>query len=176
MKIICVDKREFYLKPDSALLLRNRPYFFPDNTRDLRCQISPLIKIERLGKCIQAKFAKKYYSEMAIGIILTPVDIPINEAVCWDNTAVLSGFERIDNFDKCEYSLKINGMEIEKKIIDDWQNGIDNAIENISRNMTLRTGDIVFPFLFASEFSQKINLHDKLFAEMGNLSVETVIR
>jgi 2-keto-4-pentenoate hydratase/2-oxohepta-3-ene-1,7-dioic acid hydratase in catechol pathway len=176
MKIICVDKNFSYLKPDSALLLHNRPYFLPDNTKDLRCQISPLVKIERLGKCIQAKFAKKYYLEMAIGIILTPVDLPINEAICWDNTAVMSSFERIDNFDTLEYSLKINDVEIEKKVIDSWQNGIDNAIENVSRNMTLRTGDLIFPFLSISDFSQKINFHNKLLAKMGNLVVETIIR
>jgi 2-keto-4-pentenoate hydratase/2-oxohepta-3-ene-1,7-dioic acid hydratase in catechol pathway len=176
MKIICVDKQSFYLKPDSALLLRNRPYFLPDDTKDLRCKISALVKIERLGKCIQAKFAKKYYSEIAIGIVFTPVDLPECEAIVWDHTAALSDFVKIDGINQMEYSMKINGIEIERKVFDDWQNVIDNAIEKVSRNMTLRTGDIVFPFIAYSDYSPTLNIHDKIVAQMGEQVVETVIR
>jgi 2-keto-4-pentenoate hydratase/2-oxohepta-3-ene-1,7-dioic acid hydratase in catechol pathway len=181
MKIICVDNIQncYYLKPDSALLLRNRPYYIPDATNDLRVQFSPVAKITRLGKCISTKFANNYYDEIAIGAIFTPIDLledlkhkqlSWEEATDWDNTAAVSDFVKKDVFQSSiKFSLNHRNHQICVNF-ENWQEKLATVIENISKNMTLRTGDLIYFDL--SPISDKINIGDKIVVNAQELEVE----
>jgi 2-keto-4-pentenoate hydratase/2-oxohepta-3-ene-1,7-dioic acid hydratase in catechol pathway len=158
MKIVCVynnfidcddELPKFYMKPDSSLLLKNRPLFIEDDKRFV-CQVSPVIRIERLGKNIQEKFASLYYSHISAGLIFTPIDIlnrqiekslPWELATNYDNTSAVGDFFDKENLH--DLSLKIND-NISTMNTDDWKFSINECISTISRNMTLRTGDLIF--------------------------------
>ena len=91
MKIICIGRNfaehakelgndkpsvpVIFLKPDTALLRNNDPFFLPDFSKEIHHEVELVIKITRLGKNIQPKFAHKYYSEIGLGIDFTARDI-----------------------------------------------------------------------------------------------------
>ena len=94
MKIICIgrnyinhakelnnllpEKPIFFLKPDTALLQKNRPFFLPDFSSNIHHEVEIVLRINRLGKHIDAKFAHRYYSEIGLGIDFTAVIFRIN--------------------------------------------------------------------------------------------------
>ena len=94
MKIICIgrnyvehakelknplpQKPIFFLKPETALLIRNRPFFYPDFSKDIHYETELVIKISKNGKHIQEKFASSYYNEIALGVDFTARDIQQN--------------------------------------------------------------------------------------------------
>ncbi|MEX2380356.1 MAG: fumarylacetoacetate hydrolase family protein, partial [Vicingaceae bacterium] len=91
MKIICVGRNYtahaaelknevptepvIFLKPDTALLPKRQPFFYPDFSNDIHYETELVVRINRLGKNIAAKFAHKYYSEVTLGIDFTARDI-----------------------------------------------------------------------------------------------------
>jgi len=109
MKILCIGKnysehaREFdedvpdepifFLKPDTSIITRNRPFFYPDFSNDLHYETEIVIKINRLGKNIGKKFAHRYYRELTVGIDFTARDIQRNckkSGLPWE---IAKGFE-----------------------------------------------------------------------------------
>ena len=86
------------MKPDSALCLDNKPFFLPDFSKEIHHEIELVIKINRLGKNIEAKFAPRYYDEIGLGIDFTARDLqrqliekglPWEKAKAFDSSAVL---------------------------------------------------------------------------------------
>jgi len=95
MKIICVGRNYlahikelnhpipeeplFFLKPDSALLQKNSPFYYPDFSTNVHYECELVVKINRLGKSIPERYAKNYYSEVALGLDMTCRDIQEKE-------------------------------------------------------------------------------------------------
>ena len=91
MKIICVglnyhdhieelgfsapEEPIFFMKPETALLVRNRPFFLPDFSQEIHYEVELLVRINKLGKHIQPKFAHTYYDEIGLGVDFTARDI-----------------------------------------------------------------------------------------------------
>ena len=94
MKIICVGRNYkkhiqelnndlpkeliFFLKPETAIPIRQQPFFIPDFSKEIHHEIEIIIKVNKTGKHIQEKFANKYFNEISIGIDLTARDIQNN--------------------------------------------------------------------------------------------------
>lgn len=172
MKIICIaknyskhikelnsstpEKPVFFMKPDSSLLLNNKPFFLPDFSDDLHHEAEIVIRINRLGKHIARKFASRYYDEITIGIDFTARDLqkkckeaghPWEIAKAFDNSAVLGKFiklKRIPNPDSIKFSLNINGEKVQAGDTADMLFKIDHIIEYISQFNTLKMGDLIF--------------------------------
>lgn len=163
MKIISIQRhpqtgnKSFVLKPDSALLLKGNPFFYPDFSNEIDCELNVVIKINRLGKSIQAKFAHKYYSELALGLNFVAKDlqrqaiaeaIPHTLAVGFDDSAALSEFVALATLsDKENIVLQLNHnstiatCEINtQELIQD----INHTIETLSQYMTLKIGDYIY--------------------------------
>ena len=64
-----------FLKPDTAILLKKQPFFIPDFSDDVHYEVEVLVKINRVGKHIDKKFANKYYEEIGLGIDFTARDL-----------------------------------------------------------------------------------------------------
>ncbi|MGD2036118.1 MAG: fumarylacetoacetate hydrolase family protein, partial [Bacteroidales bacterium] len=139
MKIICIAKnydkhiRElsgitpsdpvFFMKPDSALLLNNKPFFLPDFSDEIHYELEIVLKISRLGKHIESRFAHRYYNEITVGIDFTARDLqrkckqegnPWEMAKAFDGSAVLGKFIKLNETEDTEsigFSLKVNGKE-----------------------------------------------------------------
>ncbi|HET7360537.1 MAG TPA: fumarylacetoacetate hydrolase family protein, partial [Salinimicrobium sp.] len=166
MKIICIgrnytehiaelknEKPEepvIFLKPDTALLLKKQPFFIPDFSRDVHYEVELLVRINRLGKHIQKKFAHKYYDEIGLGIDFTARDLqqqlkekglPWEKAKSFDGAAVVGQKwfqkEEFKDINDINFSLKKNNRTVQEgnSAFMLWK--IDELIENISKYFTL---------------------------------------
>lgn len=147
----------FFLKPDSALLVKNQPFFYPDFTHDIHHELEVVVRIERLGKCIEERFAHKYYSHVTLGIDFTARDLqkkakeagrPWALSKGFDGSAVLGDFVSLDELGKgameLNFHLLKNGEQVQRGNTAWMIHSIDRQISYISQYMTLRTGDLIY--------------------------------
>ncbi|WP_339700985.1 fumarylacetoacetate hydrolase family protein [uncultured Marixanthomonas sp.] len=172
MKIICVgrnytdhieelknEKPEdpvLFLKPDTSILLKKQPFFIPDFSQNVHHEVEILVKIKKIGKHIDRKFAHKYYDEIGLGIDFTARDLqaslkekglPWEKAKAFDGAAVIGTFLPKDTFksvDDINFSLEKNGEIIQKTSTKLMLWKIDELIEYISKYFTLKIGDVIF--------------------------------
>jgi 2-keto-4-pentenoate hydratase/2-oxohepta-3-ene-1,7-dioic acid hydratase in catechol pathway len=171
MKIICIgrnyaehakelknelpDEPLFFLKPDTALLKEN-VFYYPNFTNDLHFECEIVVKIDRVGKNIDPKFANKYYSEITLGIDFTARDLqqkckqngfPWEKAKAFDNSAPISAkwIKLKDiNFESTEFCFFQNNELKQKGFTRDMIFKIDEIIAYVSKFITLKTGDLIF--------------------------------
>ncbi len=172
MKIICVAsnysehakelKSEipaepvFFMKPDSALLQGNKPFYLPEFSKDLQHEVELVYRINRLGKHIEEKFANRYYNDVALGIDFTARDLqkickekgrPWEICKAFDQSAPLSSFikmEKLQNKDSIKFELYKNGTLVQQGSSADMIFHIDKIIEHVSKYLTLKIGDLIF--------------------------------
>lgn len=172
MKIICIGrnyidhakelnnpvpaKPVFFMKPDSALVIKNRPFFYPDFSNDVHHEIEIVIKINRLGRSIEEKFAHRYFSEIALGVDFTARDLqaeckekglPWEIAKGFDYSAPVSEFLSVEEFSDIHdipFHLDINGKTVQQGNTKDQIFNFSKVIAYVSRFMTLKTGDLIY--------------------------------
>jgi len=144
-----------FMKPDSALLKKNKPFFLPDFSQNIHYEVEVVVKISKLGKGIAAKYAHRYYDEITVGIDITARDIqgrnskaglPWELSKGFDGAAPVGEFIPAGNFDirNIDFSLVINEKTVQKSNTSDLIFGVDEIIEYVSRYYTLKTGDLIF--------------------------------
>jgi len=145
-----------FMKPDTALLRNNKPFFIPDFTEELHYETELIVKINRLGKNIAPKYAHRYYSEIGLGVDFTARDVQRrlkNEGKPWeiskafDNSAVIGDFipvEKFGNVQDIRFSLQLNGTTVQQGHSADMIFPIDELIAYVSCYFTLKIGDILF--------------------------------
>jgi 2-keto-4-pentenoate hydratase/2-oxohepta-3-ene-1,7-dioic acid hydratase in catechol pathway len=145
-----------FMKPDTALLRNNKPFFIPDFTEELHYETELIVKINRLGKNIAPKYAHRYYSEIGLGVGFTARDVQRrlkNEGKPWeiskafDNSAVIGDFipvEKVGNVQDIRFSLQLNGATVQQGHSADMIFPIDELIAYVSCFFTLKIGDILF--------------------------------
>lgn len=145
-----------FMKPDTALLRNNKPFFIPDFTDELHYETELIVKINRLGKNIAAKYAHRYYSEIGLGVDFTARDLqrkqkaegkPWEVCKAFDNSAVIGDFlpvEQLGNVQDIHFSLNLNGKTVQQGHSADMIFAIDDLIAYVSRFFTLKIGDILF--------------------------------
>ena len=144
-----------FMKPETALLKDNKPFFLPDFSNRIEYETEILIRISKMGKNISAKFADRYYDAIGLGIDFTARDLQNDfkaKGVPWeickgfDNSAPISNFISKENFDinNISFSLQINGKAVQTGNTKDMIFNVNAIIEYISKFFTLKTGDIIF--------------------------------
>ncbi len=172
MKIICIgrnyakhidelqnerpDEPVIFLKPDTALLPRDQDFYIPEFSNDVHHEIEIVVRINKVGKYIDAKYAHKYYDELTVGLDFTARDVqqtlkekglPWEKAKAFDNSAVIGDFISKKNCSSDE-SLKFTLLKNKQTAQSGdssmmlWQ--IDEIIAYVSRFFTLKTGDLIF--------------------------------
>ena len=172
MKIICVGwnypdhntemKHEsvgeplIFIKPDSALLRENKPFFIPDFSKQVEYEVELVVRINRLGKNISEKFASRYYKEVALGIDFTARDLqqrqralgaPWEIAKAFDNSAVITDFiplSTLANAEGISFSLSKNGVEVQRGNTRDMLFSVNQIIAYVSQFFTLKIGDLIY--------------------------------
>ncbi|WP_300434493.1 fumarylacetoacetate hydrolase family protein [Christiangramia sp.] len=173
MKIICVgrnytehieelknekpDDPVIFQKPDTSILLKKQPFFIPDFSNDVHYEVEVLVKIKKIGKHIQQKFAHKYYDEIGLGIDFTARDLqqklkdkglPWEKAKAFDGAAVIGNKwldkNQLGNVDKLNFSLLKNDVVVQQGNTSHMLWKIDELIAYISTYFTLKIGDIIF--------------------------------
>lgn len=172
MKIICIGRNYadhikeldnakptdpvIFLKPDTAILLKKQPFFIPDFSNEVHYEVELLVRINKIGKHIDQKFAHKYYDEIGLGIDFTARDLqaelkekglPWEKAKAFDGSAVIGKFiekEQFKDVNNINFSLERNGNTVQNgnSMLMMWK--IDALIEYISKYFTLKIGDIIF--------------------------------
>ena len=144
------------MKPDTALLPKNNPFFYPEFSNDVHYEAELVLKISRNGKHIEEKFAYKYYDEIGIGIDFTARDVqaeckkkglPWEIAKAFDKSAPVGKFLPIATFpDKNDigFSLKINNEIRQNGNSKNMIFSFDKIIAYVSQFISLRTGDYIF--------------------------------
>lgn len=145
-----------FLMPDSALLRNNKPFFIPDFSENVHYEVEIVLKINRLGKNIDLKFASRYYNEVAIGIDFTARDLqkkaaenglPWTLAKGFDNACAISKFipiRELPDSEKINFYLEKNKQRVQSGNTADMIFSFDAIISYLSRFMTLKIGDIIF--------------------------------
>lgn len=145
-----------FMKPDSAILRDNKPFFLPDFSKEIHYETELLIKINRIGKNILPKFAHRYYDEIGLGIDFTARDLqhklktegkPWEICKGFDQSAVIGDFipkDSIENVQQIDFHLNINGKTVQRGNSKDMIFTIDEIIAYISKFFTLKIGDIIY--------------------------------
>lgn len=172
MKIICIglnyrdhaeemkktipDEPLVFLKADSALLKKNKPFFLPDFSADIHYEAEIVLRISRLGKTIAEKYAHRYYDSITLGIDLTARDLqaslsssgmPWEISKSFDGAAPLGEFIPLDeagDLHKMSFRLEKNGIKVQDGNTSKLIFGFDRIISHVSRFFTLKTGDLIF--------------------------------
>lgn len=193
MKIICIgrnyiehakelnnpipEKPVFFMKPDTALLQKNNPFFYPDFSKDVHFETELILKINRNGKHIEEQFAHKYFDEIGIGIDFTARDIqsqqkkkglPWEIAKAFDGAAPVGQFvskAQFPNLNSIHFSLQINGELRQEGNTRDMIFSFDRIIAYISQFISLKTGDLIFTGTPADVGPTQINDHFEAFIE-----------
>ena len=146
----------FFLKPDSALILNNQPFFLPDFSNEIHHEVEIVLKINRLGKHIEKRFANRYYEEIGIGIDFTARDLqrkqaqagkPWEIAKAFDGSAPLGKFikrDKLPDYNAINFHLEKNGEIVQQGNTQDMLFHFDELIAYISRFLTLKIGDLIF--------------------------------
>jgi acylpyruvate hydrolase len=171
-----------FLKPDTALLRENRPFYLPSFSNDIHHEVEVVIKISKEGKHIQEKFANKYFEEVSVGIDFTARDIqqqqkekglPWEIAKAFDRSSPVGEFIKITDLSQdihqLDFSLLKNGMEVQKGNTKDMIFSFEKIIVYISSYFTLKKGDMIFTGTPAGV--GKVDRNDRLEAFIGNKKV-----
>ena len=149
-------KPVIFLKPDTALLKDNKPFYIPDFSNNIHFELEVVLKVAKEGKHIAEKFASKYYDEIGLGIDFTARDIqaehkekglPWELAKAFDHSAAVSEFlpkEEFANLGDLDFELKINNEIRQKGNTSLMLFSYDYIISFVSKYITLKKGDLIF--------------------------------
>lgn len=172
MKIICIGRNYvahakelnnplpeepvFFMKPDTAIIIRNRPFFYPEFSQSIHYELELVLKISKNGRHIPEKFAGTYFNEIGLGIDFTARDIqqrqkekglPWEAAKAFDGSAPISNFvpvESLNDRENIRFHLLKNGEKVQ-----DGDSGLmifsfEKIISYVSKFVTLKMGDLIF--------------------------------
>jgi acylpyruvate hydrolase len=171
MKIICIGRNYaehakelnndvptspvVFMKPQTALLQDNKPFYYPAFTQNLHHEIEVVLRISKNAKHIEEKFAHKYYDQIGIGIDFTARDLqdqlkkkgqPWELAKAFDHSAVMSKFVPLEGRDKSniQFHLTKNGQTVQTGTTADLIFSFDFLVSYLSQFFLLKTGDLIY--------------------------------
>ncbi len=172
MKIICVGRNYavhieelknqvpeapvIFLKPETALLRPGEAFYYPDFSHDVHYEAEIVVKINKMGKHIDAQFAHKYYDEIGIGIDFTARDVQSElkaRGLPWELSKAFNGSAPVSDFipkkefadvQNLNFTLEVNGVQRQNGNTALMLYRIDYLVSFVSRYFTLKTGDLIF--------------------------------
>lgn len=139
------------------MLLKNQPFFYPEFSQRIEYETELVVRIDKVGKSIEERFAHKYYSSVTVGIDFTARDLqqqakqkgmPWTLSKGFDGSAVLGDFIPLSEFENdiqnLSFSLTRNGEVVQHGNTRDMLCSVDRMISYISDFMLLRTGDLIY--------------------------------
>lgn len=187
MKILCVGRNYtehakelgnavpenpvIFSKPDTALLKNGEPFYHPDFSSDIHHEVELVIKISKMGKKIQPKFARNYFNEIGLGVDFTARDtqsklkekgLPWELAKAFDGSAPIGDFIKVEGLDlsNINFSLKKNGDVVQQGNTSQMIFPFEEIVSFVSQYFTLKVGDLIYTGTPAGV--SKINIGDKL--------------
>lgn len=172
MKIICIGRNYaehakemnapvptepvLFMKPETALLQKNLPFYYPEFSKDIHHEVELVLKISKMGRHIEPMYANRYYDEIGIGIDFTARDIqakckekglPWEKAKAFDHSAPIGKFLPKTKFplmDDIHFHLDVNGKKVQQGNTQDLLFSFDKLIAYASQFFTLKKGDLIY--------------------------------
>ncbi|GAA4371399.1 fumarylacetoacetate hydrolase family protein [Hymenobacter saemangeumensis] len=173
MKIICIGRNYadhiaelhnevptapvIFLKPETALLQRNQPFFVPDFSTDIHHELELVLRVSKNGKHIEEKFAHTYFDAIGLGIDFTARDLqselkkkglPWELAKAFDGSAPISStFRPVADFAdlaNIDFHLEVNGEVRQRGNSSLMLHPFAKIISFVSQYITLKMGDLIF--------------------------------
>jgi 2-keto-4-pentenoate hydratase/2-oxohepta-3-ene-1,7-dioic acid hydratase in catechol pathway len=195
MKIICIglnyvkhvaefsrakpEKPVFFMKPDTALLRNNQPFFYPDFSSNVHHEVELVLKIGKVGRSIPERFALRYIESVGLGVDFTARDLqeqcrqrglPWEMAKSFDFSAPVSRefipVAEIPDLNSINFSLDINGATVQQGCSSDLIFSFAEIISYVSQFLTLKTGDLIYTG--TPENVGPVNINDNLKGYIDN--------
>ncbi len=171
MKIICIGrnyaehakelnnpvpgKPVVFMKPATSLLVNDKPFYYPEFSKEIHHEIEVVLRICKNGRHVQREFASAYYDQIALGIDFTARDVqdelkkkghPWEIAKAFDDSAVLSPFVPIDQVDPktIRFELRKNGQAVQQGNTSDLLFPFEDIIVHVSQYFKLQVGDLIY--------------------------------
>lgn len=156
MRDILAPDPVFFIMPDTALLVNDKPFFYPDFSKQIEYETELVVKICRNGRSVEPRFARRYYAEVTVGIDLTARDLqkhckeaglPWEIAKGFDNAAPVGRFVPLPegrSVQDLHFHLDINGKTVQEGWTGDMLTPVDQLIAHLSQYFTIRAGDLLF--------------------------------
>jgi len=145
-----------FMKPDTALLKNNKPFYIPDFSNELHYETELILKFNRLGKNIEPEFSSRYYAEIGLGVDFTARDLqrklksegkPWELSKAFDNSAVIGNFlpvSELGDIQNISFRLDLNGKTVQNGNSKDMIFKINELVTYVSRFFTIKIGDLLF--------------------------------
>ena len=160
MKIVCIynalaSGEDLWLteRSDSSVLRNNDDFYMPSFSQKMQCTVGYMLRVTRLAKCMNEKFAPRCYDAVGVAVAFTAQDIverncalgrPCDEAYCFDKSIALSPDSVApDAMGEGELQIKIGNSQVCTKL-SDLKISLDKALSKASELLTLKMGDIVY--------------------------------
>ena len=194
MKIICIGRNYaahieelknekpgqpvVFLKPDTALIKGEAPFYYPDFSTNIHHEIELVLKISKEGKYIQPQFAHRYFEEIGLGIDFTARDLqdqckakglPWEIAKAFNGSAPIGNFKPVSEFSdlkNIDFHLEINGEVKQKGNTSLMLFDFATIISYVSQFFTLKKGDLIYTGTPAGV--GPVQTGDQLFGFIGN--------
>lgn len=201
MKIICIGRNyrehiseldntrevpsepQFFMKPDTALLRNNDPFYIPSFSKELHYETELVVRINRVVKAIEERFAYRCYDEVGLGIDFTARDVQrrcMAEGLPWEicksfdrSAAVSPRFFKLGELGKgvqdLRFEMELNGEVRQRGVTADMVFGVDKIISYVSHFVTLKIGDLIFTGTPAGV--GRLNVGDRLKASLEGVEL-----
>tara|TARA_B100000953_G_scaffold291983_1_gene278713 strand:+ start:51 stop:662 length:612 start_codon:yes stop_codon:yes gene_type:complete len=172
MKIICIGRNYvnhakelgsqipseplFFLKPETAIQPKGHPFLIPDFSDEIDYEVELVVKIDKIGKNIEERFAYKYYSQVGLGIDFTARDVQNDckaKGLPWEKAKGFDGSAQISrtfinkselDLNNISFRLEKNGEQVQVGNSKDMLFSFDEIIAHISKFYTLKIGDLIY--------------------------------
>ena len=152
---LVLNEPVIFLKPESSILKDGKPFFYPDWSSQIEYEAEIVVRIDRLGKNIQSKFAYRYYTSFTIGIDFTARDYQAKARANGNPWDISKGFDGSavvgeviptngEKLGEKEFYLNINGKEVQRGNSNDMIFSIDDIVAYVSKFYTLKKGDLIY--------------------------------
>lgn len=167
-----------FMKPDTAVLRDNKPFYHPEFSTDIHHEIELVLKVSKEGKHIAEKFASNYFDEIGLGIDFTARDIqqkhkekglPWELAKAFDNSAPISKFipkAEFKDLNNLNIRLDLNGKTVQDGNTKDLLFSFEYIIAFVSKYISLKKGDLIFTG--TPQGVGKVNIGDHLEGYLEN--------
>ena len=160
MKIVCIHNalasgEDLWLteRSDSSVLRNNDNFYMPTFSSNMQCTVGYMLRVTRLAKCMNEKFASRCYDAVGVAAAFVAQDIvernctlgrPCGEAYCFDKSIAVSP-ESVapDAVDEGALDIKIGNSQCSTKL-SDIKISLDKALVKASELLTLKMGDIIY--------------------------------
>ena len=158
MKILCAEynsEGEVAIVPmgDDVLLRNNEDFYLPEFAEKVSAVPQLVVRICKLGKCVNERFASRYYEEVGVGVRFYADDLeeelqqkglPPVVASSFVGSAAISALMPREEIGNGRYIMKVNGQTVGGSGLYEMSRSVERLIALASYYHLLKIGDLLY--------------------------------